>query len=164
VLGKNRLSDVPAAIALGRAVLRNIRQNLFWAFCYNVIGIPLAAGLFGLSLSPMFGAAAMSLSSFCVVTNALRLNFLRLHEVPAGSSGGEESELVTTAFTVEGMMCEHCEKRVQDAIMALGRVKTVRADYRKKRVSVTHEKSLTEKELRRAVKNAGYRPAGEFRG
>jgi len=136
VLMKSRLSDVPAAIRLSRATLRNIHENLFWAFIYNVIGIPLAVGLlypaFGIKLNPMFGAAAMSLSSFCVVTNALRLNLFRMHEpgrreraaahkaadIKVIQQNGKESEEKTMKKTmqIEGMMCGHCEARVKKVL------------------------------------------------
>ena len=127
VLMKSRLSDVPAAIRLSRATLRNIHENLFWAFIYNIIGIPLAAGvwipLFGWKLNPMFGAAAMSLSSFCVVTNALRLNLFRMHdaskdkriknEIPKEDLNMTTEQGMVKTMTIEGMMCGHCEARVK---------------------------------------------------
>lgn len=121
VLMKSRLSDVPAAIRLSRATLKNIRENLFWAFIYNVIGIPLAAGLwipiFGWQLNPMFGAAAMSLSSFCVVTNALRLNFFDIRKVQKNRKirKMEENSMEKT-LKIEGMMCAHCEARVKKSL------------------------------------------------
>ena len=119
VLMKSHLSDVPAAIRLSRATLRNIHENLFWAFIYNIIGIPLAAGCFvafGLTLNPMFGAAAMSLSSFCVVSNALRLNLCRVHD---GSHDRPFHKKMTPkvktikTVRIKGMMCEHCENHVK---------------------------------------------------
>ena len=134
VLMRSRLTDVPAAIRLSRAVLRNIRENLFWAFFYNAVCIPVAAGCFvwaGLSLSPMLGAAAMSLSSFCVVSNALRLNLFRMqdpsHDRPRKGRKAEEIVLenekeetnMTTTLRIEGMMCPHCEARVRKALEAL---------------------------------------------
>ena len=139
VLMKSRLSDVPAAIRLSRVTLRNIHQNLFWAFIYNAIGIPLAAGVFiplGLTLNPMFGAAAMSLSSFCVVTNALRLNLFKLHDASqdkkrdpvsisletAKIQPKKEQEIMEKTLTIEGMMCTHCEARVKKALEALENV------------------------------------------
>ena len=132
VLMKSRLSDVPAAIRLSRATLRNIHENLFWAFFYNTIGIPLAAGLFipfGLTLNPMFGAAAMSLSSFCVVSNALRLNLFNLRDAkkdkPIQARHTKHSEEVTAmekTMKIEGMMCGHCEARVKKALEALPEV------------------------------------------
>ncbi|MBR1559974.1 MAG: cadmium-translocating P-type ATPase [Clostridia bacterium] len=149
VLMKSRLSDVPAAIRLSRATLRNIHENLFWAFIYNVIGIPLAAGcfikLFGWTLNPMFGAAAMSLSSFCVVSNALRLNLFKLRDPgrdkkaaqPADisdviaqlSARSAEGEGVRMRLTIEGMMCEHCEKRVCKALEKVPGVTSAEADH-----------------------------------
>ncbi len=135
VLMKSRLSDVPAAIRLSKATLTNIHQNLFWAFIYNVIGIPLAAGiwipLFGWQLNPMFGAAAMSLSSFCVVTNALRLNFVKLYapikKNVTGKTEMEETKMEETkmekTMKIEGMMCGHCEARVKKCLEALPEVK-----------------------------------------
>ena len=140
VLMKSRLTDVPAAIRLSRATLRNVRQNLFWAFLYNTIGIPLAAGAFihsfGWSLSPMFGAAAMSLSSFCVVTNALRLNFVKLgsgddSSGPAARKSGRAAskEVEQLRIAVKGMMCHNCERHVREALEALPGVRSVEADY-----------------------------------
>ena len=133
VLMKSRLSDVPAAIRMSRATLRNIHENLFWAFFYNIIGIPLAAGvwypLFGWKLNPMFGAAAMSLSSFCVVSNALRLNLLKMYDAPKIKikakkkkeiqEGGQDNEKI---MHIEGMMCGHCEAAVKKALEALPQV------------------------------------------
>jgi len=130
VLMKSNLSDVPAAIRLSRATLRNIHENLFWAFIYNIIGIPLAAGiwipLFGWQLNPMFGAAAMSLSSFCVVSNALRLNLVKIHDAAKDKKQKwkEKTEVkeMEKTLKVEGMMCEHCEARVKKALEALEQV------------------------------------------
>ena len=134
VLMKNSLLDVPAAIRLSRATLKNIHENLFWAFFYNVIGIPLAAGAFvhfGLTLNPMFGAAAMSLSSFCVVSNALRLNFFKLYDeshdkkikLKQNKQKKEREEIeMEKIMKIEGMMCGHCEARVKKALEALGGV------------------------------------------
>ncbi len=127
VLMKSRLTDVPAAIRLSRKTLRNIHENLFWAFIYNVIGIPLAAGLWipllGWELNPMFGAAAMSLSSFCVVTNALRLNFFNVHN-PARDKKikpkmSKEEKSMEITMKIEGMMCGHCEASVKKALEAI---------------------------------------------
>ena len=174
VLMKSQLSDVPAAIRLSRATLRNIHENLFWAFIYNVIGIPLAAGvfisLFGWTLNPMFGAAAMSLSSFCVVSNALRLNFVRLR------SGGKEqtrqavSELKTLSasqapniqiqLSIDGMMCEHCEARVQKALEAIPGVQRAKADYQAGKATVQAEYSIDEALLRQAVEAEDYHVIG----
>ncbi|MBQ2223411.1 MAG: metal-transporting ATPase, partial [Oscillospiraceae bacterium] len=148
VLMKSRLSDVPAAVRLSRATLRNIHENLFWAFIYNIIGIPLAAGIFvklGLTLNPMFGAAAMSLSSFCVVSNALRLNLFKMHDsshdhkrshssAPALTVEQEPSPAPAGApqhvvLTVEGMMCAHCEARVKAALEGVDGVLSAAADH-----------------------------------
>lgn len=132
VLMRSKLSDVPAAIRLSRATLRNIHENLFWAFIYNVIGIPLAAGvwipLFGWQLNPMFGAAAMSLSSFCVVTNALRLNLIKVHspkrdkKIKQKTNKNKEEKTMTKTIKIEGMMCAHCEATVKKALEALDSV------------------------------------------
>ena len=124
VLMKSKLSDVPAAIRLSRAALRNIHENLFWAFIYNIIGIPLAAGIwipfFGWELNPMFGAAAMSLSSFCVVTNALRLNLLSVHDAGKDKKRKTKKKAegvnMKKTMKIEGMMCGHCESRVKKAL------------------------------------------------
>ncbi len=130
VLMKSRLKDVPAAIRLSRATLKNIHENLFWAFIYNIIGIPLAAGMWipilGWELNPMFGAAAMSLSSFCVVSNALRLNFLNVHDSgrdkKVKKSKNKEENSMTKTMKIEGMMCGHCEARVKKVLEALPEV------------------------------------------
>ena len=131
VLMKSKLSDVPAAIRLSRATLRNIHENLFWAFFYNIIGIPLAAGIwipiFGWELNPMFGAAAMSLSSFCVVSNALRLNLCKLYDASHDkkikkSKKKAEEKNMTRTMKIEGMMCKHCEARVKKVLEALPEV------------------------------------------
>lgn len=161
VLMKSRLSDVPAAIRLSRATLRNIHENLFWAFIYNIIGIPLAAGCFvhfGLTLNPMFAAAAMSLSSFCVVSNALRLNRCRLHKekqqesVPILNSAAERQ----CVLKVRGMMCGHCEAHVREALEALPCVHTAVADHTTGTVHITLVGAADCKAIRRAVKTAGY--------
>ena len=139
VLMKSRLSDVPAAIRLSRATLRNIHENLFWAFFYNVIGIPLAAGvwipLFGWKLNPMFGAAAMSLSSFCVVTNALRLNLFKMHDaskdkkIKAKADNKKEETTMTKTMKIEGMMCGHCEAAVKKALEAVAGVEAAEVSH-----------------------------------
>lgn len=179
VLMKSRLSDVPAAIRLSRATLRNIHENLFWAFFYNVIGIPLAAGLFiplfGWTLNPMFGAAAMSLSSFCVVSNALRLNWFRLHDETKGSrrktpaalpdlsafapaedktgNGGNEWVRV---LKIEGMMCEHCEATVRQALEAVEGVVSAEADHRKGLAVVRGTGPVPEERMRQAAEEQDY--------
>ena len=178
VLMKSRLSDVAASVRLSRATLRNIHENLFWAFIYNMIGIPLAAGvfipLFGWTLNPMFGAAAMSLSSFCVVSNALRLNWFRLHDasagprrkVPAvlpdldaftqeGNGGNPESEW-TCRMRIEGMMCEHCEATVKKALESVEGVTGAEADHVTGMAVVKGTGGIPEEKMRQAVEAEDY--------
>lgn len=159
VLVKSSLADAVAAIRLGRASLRNIKQNLFWAFVYNAIGIPLAAGCLipvGITLDPMFGAAAMSLSSFCVVTNALRLNFCRLYGKKQKAAAGN-----TRTVYIKGMMCEHCEKRVKAALIALPQIADCTVSHKSGTAVITiREDSIdnfNENEVIDAVKKAGYK-------
>ena len=158
VLMKSRLSDVPAAIRLSRATLKNIHENLFWAFFYNVIGIPLAAGVFtaalGWKLNPMFGAAAMSLSSFCVVSNALRLNFFKMHK---NKINHKESKMEKT-IEINGMMCQHCEMHVKKALEALDGVESASASHEQGKATVTLKEgaSLDEAAVKNAVTEAGY--------
>ena len=165
VLMKSRLSDVPAAIRLSRATLRNIHENLFWAFFYNVIGIPLAAGvwipLFGWTLNPMFGAAAMSLSSFCVVSNALRLNLFKLHDagkdkkINRHSKHKEETTMVKT-MKIEGMMCGHCEAAVKKALEAIDGVASAEVSHTDGTAVVTLSKLVENAALRKAVEDKDY--------
>ena len=174
VLMKSRLSDVPAAIRLSRATLRNIHENLFWAFIYNVIGIPLAAGVFipltGWQLNPMFGAAAMSLSSFCVVTNALRLNLFKLyrpakHRVRAASIktgtntlsiNRKEEKTMKKTLKIEGMMCGHCEARVKKALEALDGVTSAEVSHEKGTAIVTLANDVPNDVLKKAVEEQDY--------
>ena len=166
VLVKSRLSDVPAAIRLGRATLRNIRENLFWAFIYNIIGIPLAAGvfipIFGWQLNPMFGAAAMSLSSFCVVTNALRLNFVKLHPkdeniIPQKNNiVVKEEKIMKDTLKIEGMMCPHCEARVKKALEALPEVDSALVSHESGTAEVTLNAEIAHEALAAAVTAQGY--------
>ncbi len=153
VLMHSRLSDVVTAIRISRATLRTIRINLFWAFFYNVIGIPLAAGVFipllGWQMNPMFGAAAMSLSSICVVSNALRLNFFR-------SSNKKEAEAMGKVMKVEGMMCPRCEAHVKTAVEAVDGVTAAVADHKSGTVTVTLSKAVDDATLAAAVVAAGY--------
>ncbi len=153
VLMKSRLSDVVTAIRLSKATLRNIYENLFWAFCYNCIGIPLAAGvfigLFGWELNPMFGAAAMSLSSFCVVTNALRLNFFKTNHRK------EENKMEKT-MEIKGMMCPHCEARVKAALEAVEGVSKATPNHKKNLAVVELAKEVSDEALTKAVTDAGY--------
>ncbi len=157
VLMHSRLSDVPAAIRLSRATLRNIHQNLFWAFIYNMIGIPLAAGVFipllGWQLSPMFGAAAMSLSSFCVVTNALRLNLFRFNK----TIQAKEDKPVEKTLKIEGMMCPHCEAHVKKALEALDGVASATASHQAGTAVVTLTAAVPDAVLKTAIEAAGYK-------
>lgn len=174
VLMKSKLSDVPAAIKLSRATLRNIKENLFWAFIYNMIGIPLAAGVFisllGWQLNPMFGAAAMSLSSFCVVTNALRLNFVNIRKEsrrtvkraePLMSDAdieGATSEQVT--LRVDGMMCAHCEASVKRILESFDEVVLAEPDHTSGQVSLTLSAELsdkTRKRMKKEIEREGYK-------
>ncbi len=181
VLTGSRLTDAVAAIRLGRATLQNIRENLFWAFIYNIIGIPLAAGvwipLFGWELAPMFGAAAMSLSSFCVVSNALRLNFVRLHrkqdegvaapaalpvEAPISMEIQTESENqpMQKTLKIEGMMCPRCEAHVKKALEALDGVTAAVADHTADKATVTLSSPVSDDALKAAVEEEGYTVLG----
>ena len=168
VLMKSRLSDVPAAIRLSRATLKNIHENLFWAFFYNVIGIPLAAGIwipiFGLKLNPMFGAAAMSLSSFCVVTNALRLNFFNMHnaskdkKIQSANAAAEDS--MTKTLEIQGMMCGHCEKMVKRCLEKFPQISEAVVSHEAGTAVVTMSGDVPEDEIRQAIENAGYEYIG----
>ena len=165
VLMKSSLLDVPAAIRLSRSTLRNIHENLFWAFFYNVIGIPLAAGCYahwGLTLNPMFGAAAMSLSSFCVVTNALRLNLCKLydggrdHKAKGTESRQTQEDSLEKTIHVEGMMCGHCENAVKTALEKLEGVASAEADHEKGIARVVLKKEVPNAILKKAVEDEGY--------
>ena len=171
VLMKSRLSDVPAAIRMSRATLRNIHENLFWAFFYNVIGIPLAAGvwipLFEWQLNPMFGAAAMSLSSFCVVTNALRLNWFKMYDgshdkkVRATiSKKKKQEEIMTKTIKIEGMMCGHCEAAVKKALEALDQVETAEVSHEAGTAVVTLNSKISDDVLKKAVEEKDYTVTG----
>ena len=185
VLMNSKLSDVPAAIRLSRATLRNIHENLFWAFIYNIIGIPLAAGVFipfGLTLNPMFGAAAMSLSSFCVVSNALRLNLFDLHSTkhdrkiknavslpavsaqPAENKNTEstvkEDNSMKKTLHVEGMMCGHCEARVKKALEALPAVDEAVVSHEAGTAIVTLNAEVSDADLKKAVEDQDYKVTG----
>ncbi len=191
VLMKSTLRDVPAAIRLSRATLRNIHENLFWAFIYNIIGIPVAAGAlvhsFGIALNPMLGAAAMSLSSFCVVSNALRLNFARIyrdgHETVAASQpapttsnptattapqAGDASQqpasskekTMTKTIAIKGMMCPHCEQHTKEALEKIDGVLSATADHTACQAVVDMSRDVSEDELKKAVTDAGYEYLG----
>ena len=166
VLMKSRLSDVPAAIRLSRATLRNIHENLFWAFFYNVIGIPLAAGVwipvFGWQLNPMFGAAAMSLSSFCVVSNALRLNWFKMYDAGRdkkikNNHKNKEETTMTKTMKIEGMMCGHCEARVKKVLEALPEVETAEVSHEAGTAVVTLSAEVSDDVLRKAVEDQDYK-------
>ena len=162
VLMKSRLSDVPAAIRLSRATLRNIHENLFWAFFYNTIGIPLAAGVFvplGLTLNPMFGAAAMSLSSFCVVTNALRLNLFRLRDSGKDKKRKikhKEEKTMKKTMKINGMMCGHCEARVKKVLEALPEVTEAEVSHETGTAVVTLKSEVSDAVLKKAVEDWDY--------
>lgn len=189
VLMNSRLSDVPAAIRLSRATLRNIHENLFWAFIYNIIGIPLAVGVFipfGLTLNPMFGAAAMSLSSFCVVSNALRLNLFDLHSTkhdrkpksaalpaapmqpaaaentaePVSAPVVKEDNAMKKTLHVEGMMCGHCEARVKKALEALPAVDDAVVSHEAGTAIVTLNAEVSDADLKKAVEDQDYKVTG----
>lgn len=155
VLMNNRISDVAASIRLSRATLKIIRENLFWAFIYNVIGIPLAAGVFsevlGWSLTPMFGAAAMSLSSFCVVSNALRLNFVKIHKE------NKEKPKMTKTIKIEGMMCPHCESRVKTLLEEIDGIQTAVTSHKDGTAKLTLTKEIDDQTLKQVIENAGYK-------
>ena len=179
VLMKSSIRDVAAAIRISRATIKNIHENLFWAFFYNVIGIPLAAGCyvkaFGWTLNPMFGAAAMGLSSFCVVSNALRLNLVKVYnskkdksiknpikgnliqKKEKNESGKEDKEM---KITVNGMMCGHCEAHVKKALEAIDGIETAAASHEKNLVTITKTKDVEESLIKEAVEDAGYEYAG----
>lgn len=165
VLMKSKLTDVSGAIRLSRGTLRNIHENLFWAFIYNVIGIPLAAGvwipIFGWTLSPMFGAAAMSLSSFCVVTNALRLNFLNIRSSKRDRkikniTNKKEKNTMTTTLKINGMMCPHCEATVKTALESIDGVTSAEVSHESGTAVVTLSKEVNEDVLKKAVVDKGY--------
>ena len=171
VLMKSRLSDVPAAVRLSRATLRNIHENLFWAFFYNIIGIPLAAGvwipIFGWTLNPMFGALAMSLSSFCVVSNALRLNLFKVKDshrdykiknevtLPQWEESKGEKNMTKT-MTIKGMMCGHCEARVKKTLEELEHVTEAQVSHEKGTAVVSMETEVADEVLKKAVEDQGY--------
>lgn len=163
VLMRDALSDVATAVGIGRASLMNIRENLGWAFIYNMIGIPMAMGVFGLSLDPMFGALAMSLSSFCVVTNALRLNLWRpKHEgrVKKTIKPKKENNKMKKTMKVEGMMCPHCEARVKKVLEAIEGVAEATPSHKDGTVVVTLTTEVSDRALAAAVTDAGYEVKG----
>ena len=169
VLMKSRLSDVPAAIRMSRATLRNIHENLFWAFFYNIIGIPLAAGvwypLFGWKLNPMFGAAAMSLSSFCVVSNALRLNLFKMYDASKDKKlkakkekkrSKKEDKTMKKIMHIEGMMCGHCEAAVKKALEALPQVDEAVVSHETGTAELTLNAEIADDVLEKTVEDKDY--------
>lgn len=171
VLMKSRLSDVPAAIRLSRATLKNIHENLFWAFFYNVIGIPLAAGVWipltGWELNPMFGAAAMSLSSFCVVSNALRLNWFRMYDaehdrkrIKKKKTVKQEEIKMQKTMRIEGMMCGHCEARVRKVLEALKGVEVAKVSHESGTAVVVLKEDVADEILKKAVEDQDYKVLG----
>ena len=161
VIVKNRLTDVSAAIRLSRATIRNIHQNLFWAFIYNIICIPLAMGVYGLEMKPVYGAAAMSLSSFFVCMNALRLNLLKIHDTKHDRKIKEKKKKMTTkTLKVEGMMCSHCEARVKKALEAVSGVESAVADHEKGTAVVTLSAPVEDSVLKKAVEDQDYKVLG----
>ena len=166
VLMKSNLSDVPAALRLSKAVLKNIRENLFWAFIYNVIGIPLAAGvwipLFGYELNPMFGAAAMSLSSFCVLTNSLRLNFINIYnnkKVARKKQNNlyERKIDMKRTIKIEGMMCQHCEARVKKALESVDGISEAIPNHSENSVVIHFTKDISDKLIKEIIEEQGYK-------
>jgi Cu2+-exporting ATPase len=179
VLMKSSIKDVVAAIRISRSTLRNIHQNLFWAFFYNVLGIPLAAGCyvaaFGWELNPIFGAAAMGLSSFCVVSNALRLNWIKPYDskrdkpiknpvsgnlIEQKTNTEIEKENEEMKIKVNGMMCGHCEAHVKKALEAIEGIESAVASHEENLVTITNSKDVDEAAIRAAVEGAGYEYAG----
>ena len=176
VLMKNSLRDVAAAIRISRSTLKNIHENLFWAFFYNVLGIPLAAGCyvaaFGWELSPVFGAAAMGLSSFCVVSNALRLNWIKPYDKRRDKAAKDRIENITIQtekekdkmkIKVNGMMCAHCEAHVKKALESIEGIKEALASHENNLVTLTCEGPVDEEAIKAAVEDAGYEYGGPLR-
>ena len=170
VLMNSRLSDVPTAIRLSRKTLTNIHENLFWAFIYNVIGIPLAAGcwipLTGWTLNPMFGAAAMSLSSFCVVTNALRLNLVNIHSAKHDGKNKKidldlkefstMSQAIVKTINIEGMMCPHCEATVKKILESFPEIQEAKPSHENNNAVITCTAEPDMQAVKKAIEDAGY--------
>lgn len=155
VLVKSRLSDVLAAVSLSRKTIKNIKENLFWAFFYNCVGIPVAAGVlvpFGITLTPMLGAAAMSLSSFFVVTNALRLNFFK-----SETKSRKEGKKMEKTYKIEGMMCPHCEARVKSLLEALPFVEAAEVSHKAGTAKLTLKDNAEDSAIIKTVTDAGYK-------
>jgi Cu2+-exporting ATPase len=156
VLTNSNLFDVVDAIRLSRKTLKNIKENLFWAFIYNTIGIPLAAGAFisslGLELNPMFGAAAMSLSSFCVVVNALRLNFFKSYKLSKG-----DTKIMKKIINIEGLMCPHCEAHAKNALEGISGVKVIEISHKTGIAELELSVAVADETLKSAVESQGYK-------
>ena len=161
VLMRSRLTDVAAAIRLSRSTLKNIHENLFWAFIYNIVGIPIAAGVFvafGLTLHPMLGAAAMSLSSFCVVTNALRLNLWNKAGLEQShNKEGDKKNMIKTVVKIEGMMCEMCEKHVNEAFEKGLNIVSVSSSHSSKETTIMSEEEITEEQVKAILDATPYK-------
>ena len=153
VVMKNRLSDVSAAVRLSRATIRNIHENLFWAFIYNAFCIPLAIGLYGIEMKPAYGAAAMALSSFCVCMNALRLNFFKINDSETKTT---EVKTMTKTVKIEGMMCEHCEARVKKTLEAIDGIVSAAPDHKADKAVITLSKDVPEEVIRAAIEAQDY--------
>lgn len=153
VVMKNRLSDVSAAVRLSRATIRNIHENLFWAFIYNAFCIPLAIGLYGIEMKPAYGAAAMALSSFCVCMNALRLNFFKINDNETKTT---EVKTMTKTVKIEGMMCEHCEARVKKTLEAIDGIVSAAPDHKADKAVITLSKDVPEEVIRAAIEAQDY--------
>ena len=162
VLLKNTLDDVVTAIELSKKVMKNIKMNLFWAFFYNILGIPVAAGIlypaFAIRLSPMIGSAAMSLSSVCVVTNALRLKFFKTQNNINNEKTDETKGkiIMKKTFKVNGMMCEHCKANVEKALNTIQSIKETEIDLESKNVTISSECEISNDEIKEVIENAGY--------
>ena len=153
VVMKNRLSDISAAVRLSRATIRNIHENLFWAFIYNAFCIPLAIGLYGIEMKPAYGAAAMALSSFCVCMNALRLNFFKINDNETKTT---EVKTMTKTVKIEGMMCEHCEARVKKTLEAIDGIVSAAPDHKADKAVITLSKDVPEEVIRAAIEAQDY--------
>ena len=166
VVMKNRLTDVSAAIRLGRATIRNIHENLFWAFIYNAVCIPLAIGLYGIEMKPAYGAAAMAMSSFCVCMNALRLNLVRIHDSSHDKKiktkiTKTEEKAMTKTLKIEGMMCEHCEARVKKTLEAIDGIETAAPDHNANTAVITLSKDVPIDTIKAAIEAQDYKFVGE---
>nr|MCR5816404.1 metal-transporting ATPase [Ruminococcus sp.] len=166
VVMKNRLTDVGAAIRLGRATIRNIHENLFWAFIYNAVCIPLAIGLYGIEMKPAYGAAAMAMSSFCVCMNALRLNLVRIHDSSHDKKiktkiTKTEEKAMTKTLKIEGMMCEHCEARVKKTLEAIDGIETAAPDHNANTAVITLSKDVPIDTIKAAIEAQDYKFVGE---